>query len=103
MCLHLRTENPDSFWEDSRNPMGNYRTTSNWATDEVIASLRIKPRTSFGTAGRPGLPHRIFQVQNRRKPFRWQPMTVEASTRNMLERNHSRPRSTRPTETDRQG
>ena len=40
--------------------------------------VRINSRTSFGTAGRPGFPRRIFQVQNRRKPLRCQPMTVEA-------------------------
>jgi hypothetical protein len=48
--------------------------------------VRIKARISFGTAGRPRLPQRIFQVQNRRKPFRCQPMTVDALTRKMFER-----------------
>ena len=42
--------------------------------------VRISWRTSLGTLGRPGLPCRIFQVQNRRKPFRCQPMTVAALT-----------------------
>jgi hypothetical protein len=42
--------------------------------------VRINWRTSFGTAGRPCLPCRTFQDQNRRKPFRCQPMTVEALT-----------------------
>jgi hypothetical protein len=32
--------------------------------------------TSAGTAGRPGLPRRIFHVQNRPKPLRCQPITV---------------------------
>jgi len=41
-------------------------------------SRRINSRTSFGTAGRPGLPWRIFQVQNRPKPLRCQWMTVAA-------------------------
>ena len=40
--------------------------------------VRINARTSSGTAGRPGLPCRTFPAQNRRKPFRCQPMTVEA-------------------------
>ena len=40
--------------------------------------VRINWRTSLGTAGRPGLPRRTFQAQNRRKPFRCQPITVEA-------------------------
>src|SRR5260370_1336994 len=42
--------------------------------------VRINWRTSLGTLGRPGLPCRTFQVQNRRKPFRCQPMTVAALT-----------------------
>src|SRR5258707_2350835 len=40
--------------------------------------VRINARTSLGTAGRPSLPRRTFQAQNRRKPFRCQPMTVAA-------------------------
>src|SRR5215510_13180108 len=40
--------------------------------------VRINARTSLGTVGRPGLPCRTFQAQNNRKPFRCQPMTVEA-------------------------
>ena len=42
--------------------------------------VRINWRTSLGTAGRPGLPRRTFQAQNRRKPLRCQPMTVAALT-----------------------
>src|SRR5688500_17459057 len=42
--------------------------------------VRINLRTSFGTTGRPDLPRRIFQVQNRRKLLRCQPTTVEAFT-----------------------
>ena len=38
--------------------------------------VQIKDRTSAGTAGRPGLPRRIFHVQNRPKPLRCQPITV---------------------------
>src|SRR5215467_2315092 len=41
---------------------------------------RIKSRTSRGTAGRPGLPRRTFQVQNRRKPWRCHAMTVSGRT-----------------------
>src|SRR5215472_10400012 len=41
---------------------------------------RIKSRTSRGTAGRPGLPQRTFQVQNRRKPWRCHAMTVSGRT-----------------------
>ena len=41
---------------------------------------RISSRTCAGTAGRPGLPCRTFQAQNRRKPLRCQPMTVDALT-----------------------
>src|SRR5215831_17266018 len=40
--------------------------------------VRINWRTSLGTAGRPCLRCRTFQAQNRRKPCRCQPMTVEA-------------------------
>jgi hypothetical protein len=40
--------------------------------------VRINWRTSLATAGRPGFPRRTFQAQNRRKPYRCQPMTVEA-------------------------
>src|SRR5688500_16223829 len=42
--------------------------------------IRIKSRTSRGTLGRPGLPRRIFHVQNNRKPFRCQETTVSALT-----------------------
>ena len=38
--------------------------------------VRIKSRTSFGTEGRPGLPRRIFQLQNRPKLLRCQPIPV---------------------------
>ena len=41
-------------------------------------SMRISSRTSFETAGRPGLPRRIFQLQNKPKPLRCQSMTVAA-------------------------
>ena len=41
-------------------------------------SMRINSRTSFGTAGRPDLPWRIFHLQNRPKPLWCQPMTVAA-------------------------
>jgi hypothetical protein len=41
---------------------------------------RIKSRTSLGTAGRPALPRRIFQVQKSRKPLRCQAMTVAGCT-----------------------
>src|SRR6516162_6681586 len=40
--------------------------------------VRINWHTSLGTAGRPCLPRRTFQAQNRRKPCRCQPITVEA-------------------------
>ena len=40
--------------------------------------VRISSRTSLGTTGRPGLPRRIFQVQNRRNPLRCHPTTVDA-------------------------
>src|SRR5215472_15594467 len=41
---------------------------------------RIKSRTSRETAGRPGLPRRTFQVQNRRKPWRCHAITVSGRT-----------------------
>ncbi len=41
---------------------------------------RVCSRTSPGTVGRPGLPRRIFRAQNRRKPLRCHPTTVEACT-----------------------
>jgi hypothetical protein len=40
--------------------------------------VRINSRTCLGTLGRPGFPRRLFQVQNKRKPLRCQPTTVEA-------------------------
>jgi hypothetical protein len=40
--------------------------------------VRINSRISNGTRGLPGLPRRIFQVQNKRKPLRCQPITVAA-------------------------
>src|SRR5215467_11634823 len=39
-------------------------------------SMRINSRTSFAPPGRPGLPCRIFQRQNKPKPVRCQPITV---------------------------
>jgi hypothetical protein len=42
--------------------------------------VRIRPRTSCETVGLPVLPCRIFQVQNNRKPFRCQAMTVSGLT-----------------------
>src|SRR5215472_5008256 len=47
--------------------------------------VRINARTSLGTAARPGLPFRTFQAQNNRKPFRCQPMTVDAWTTKILD------------------
>ena len=47
--------------------------------------MRINARTSLATAGRLGLPCRIFQAQNKRKPFQCQPMTVDALTTKMLD------------------
>jgi len=38
--------------------------------------LRISARTSLGAAGRPGLPRRTFQAQNRRKLLRCQAIMV---------------------------
>jgi len=42
--------------------------------------VRISARTSLGTAGRPGLPCRTFQAQNRRKLLRCQASTVSGLT-----------------------
>lgn len=42
--------------------------------------IRISSRTSCGTPGRPGLPQRIFHLQNKRNPFRCQATTVSALT-----------------------
>jgi hypothetical protein len=42
--------------------------------------IRIKSRTSCGTAGRPGFPCWTFHVQYRRKPLRCQAMTVSGRT-----------------------
>jgi hypothetical protein len=42
--------------------------------------VRIRSRTSFVTAGRPGCPLRTFQVQNSRKLFRCQAITVSGWT-----------------------
>src|SRR3954447_22341317 len=49
--------------------------------------IRINSRTSRGTLGRPGLPCRIFQVQNSRKPLRCQAITVAALTMKTLLRH----------------
>src|SRR5215467_6582319 len=40
------------------------------------SAMRINSRTSFGTAGRPDLPCRIFQRQNKPKPLCCQQITV---------------------------
>jgi len=42
--------------------------------------LRIRSRTSREMVGRPGLPLRTFQVQNKRKPARCQATTVSGLT-----------------------
>jgi|ERR1035438_1715303 hypothetical protein len=42
--------------------------------------VRIRSRTSCETVGLPVLPCRTFQVQNNRKPFRCQAMTVSGLT-----------------------
>ena len=42
--------------------------------------LRIRSRTSRAMRGRPRLPRRTFQVQNRRKPARCQATTVSGLT-----------------------
>src|SRR4051794_3805414 len=47
--------------------------------------VRMSSRTSFGTFGRPGLPRRIFHVQNNRNPLRCHPMTVDACMMNALD------------------
>ena len=49
-------------------------------TPEIRLMLRIRSRTSFGIAGRPGCPCRTFQVQNTRKPLRCQAITVPGLT-----------------------
>ena len=64
--------------------------------------VRISSRTSFGTVGRPGLPRRIFQVQNRRNPFRCQAITVSGLTmtralRQLLQIPHSQAHKIRST------
>ena len=51
----------------------NVRSAPEWI---FAVSMRINSRTSLGTAGRPGLPCRIFQRQNKPKPLRCQPITV---------------------------
>jgi hypothetical protein len=48
--------------------------------------VRIRFRTSCETVGRPVLPCRIFQVQNKRKPLRCQAMTVSGLTTTSAER-----------------
>jgi hypothetical protein len=48
--------------------------------------LRISARTSGEMTGRPGLPQRTFQVQNRRNPARCQAMTVSGLTMVSAER-----------------
>src|SRR3569833_873285 len=55
-------------------------------------SIRIRSRISCGTFGRPGLPRRIRQVQNKRKPLRCQVMPVSALTiiRAALQSPHTR-------------
>src|SRR4051795_8643561 len=46
----------------------------------LVADRANECRTSSGTAGRPGLPCRIFHVQNKPNPLRCHPTTVEACT-----------------------
>jgi len=53
---------------------------------------RIRSRTSRGTGGRPLLVRRDFQVPNRRKPFRCQPMTVSGFTMTSTSRQFGRSR-----------
>jgi hypothetical protein len=48
--------------------------------------LRIRSRTSCETVGLPVLPCRTFQVQNNRKPFRCQAMTVSGLTMTSADR-----------------
>jgi hypothetical protein len=62
--------------------------------------VRINSRISWGTRGLPGLPHRIFQVQRRRKPLRCQPITVAALTMKYRTAIPSRPTTARPTAVD---
>src|SRR3954464_10108269 len=49
--------------------------------------IRISSRMSRCPLGRPGLPCRIFQVQNSRKPLRCQAITVAALTMKTLVRH----------------
>jgi len=46
----------------------------------------MRSRTSRDTSGLPGLPCRLFQVQYRRNPRRWQAMTVSGLTMMSAER-----------------
>src|SRR6266567_3744193 len=48
--------------------------------------VRIRSRTSCETAGLPVCPCRTFQVQNNRKPFRCQAMTVSDLTMTSADR-----------------
>ena len=53
---------------------------------------RMRSRTSRGTAGRPGLPLRIFHVQKRRNALRCQAMTVSGFTMTSDERQSAQTR-----------
>ena len=56
------------------------------ALEWVLTTYGANQRTHlFRYAGRPGLPCRTFQAQNKRMPFRCQPMTVDALTAKMLD------------------
>ena len=73
-------------------------TVNAWCTPAGLFRLiiRIRSRTSRGTLGRPGLPRRIFQIQNKRKPFRCQATTVSALTiiRAEVQSHHTRRKQT---------
>ena len=59
---------------DGNTKLEQFAVNPRRAPQRVVAAhrtnLRIKDRTSAGTAGRPGLPRRIFHVQNSWKPLR---------------------------------
>jgi hypothetical protein len=51
------------------------------APERLVAAHSAKSwRSSSGSAGRPGLPSRVFHIRNRRKPLRCRPTMVEGFT-----------------------
>ena len=80
--LRGRFRRPDPVFTHARSPISMPSLSSSpcilGAPHSGFSRLivRISSRASVGTDGLPGWPRRIFQLQNSRKPFRCQAITV---------------------------